>query len=111
MKERLISFIRFANNRNLEYFNLLDIFMHLFRSIIHEGLNINAFKDKEGDRISVDNMHTPKSCGRELIDSPVVGVFHSPTIDAEYVFVSPNIVTLFDITLMNVYLVNNQEIN
>ena len=27
MKERLISFIRFANNRNLEYFNLLDNFM------------------------------------------------------------------------------------
>ena len=29
MKERLISFIRFANNRDLEYFNLLDIFMCL----------------------------------------------------------------------------------
>ena len=27
VKERLISFIRFANNRNLEYLNLLDIFM------------------------------------------------------------------------------------
>ena len=111
MKERLISFIGFANNRNLEYFILLDIFMHLFKSIICEGSNINAFKDKDGDRISVDNMHTPKACGRELIDSPVVGVFHPPTIDVKYVFVSPNIVTLFDITLMNVYLINNQEIN
>ena len=29
MKERLLSFIRFANNRNLKYFNLLDIFMCL----------------------------------------------------------------------------------
>ena len=85
--------------------------MHLFKSIICEGLNINAFKDEEGDKIGVDNTHTLKSCGRESIDSPVVGVFHSPTIDAEYVFVPPNIVTLFDITLMNVYLVNNQEIN
>ena len=75
MKERLISFIRFANNRNLEYFNLLDIFMHLFKSIIHEDLNINVLKDKEGDQISVDNMHTLKSCGRESIDSPVVGIF------------------------------------
>ena len=27
MKERLIYFIRFANNRNLEYLNLLDILM------------------------------------------------------------------------------------
>ena len=29
MKERLVSFIRFVDNRNLEYLNLLDIFMCL----------------------------------------------------------------------------------
>ena len=85
--------------------------MHLFKSIIHEDLNINVFKDKEGDRISVDNTHTQRACGRELTDSPTVSDSHSPTIDVEYVFISPNIVTLFDITLMNVYLINNQEIN
>ena len=95
MKERLISFIRFANNRNLEYLNLLDIFIHLFKSIIHEDLNINVFKDKEGDRISVDNMHTLKACGRELTDSSIVSDSHSPTIDAKYIFVPPNIVTPF----------------
>ena len=86
--------------------------MHLFKNIICEGLNINAFKDDEGDKISVDSTHTQRACGRELTDSPVVSDSHSPTIDVEYIFVSPNIVTLFDITfLMNVYLSNNQEIN
>ena len=85
--------------------------MHLFKSIIHEDLNINVFKDKEDDKISVDNTHTQRVCRRELTNLPVVGVSYSPTIDIEYVFVSPNIVTLFEITLMNVYLVNNQEIN
>ena len=85
--------------------------MHLFKNIICEGLNINAFKDEEGDKISVDNTHTQRACGRELTDSPTVSDSHSPTIDVEYVFASPNIVTLFDITLMNVYLFNNQEIS
>ena len=96
MKERLISSIGFANNSNLEYFILLDIFMHFFRNIIREGLNINVFKDEEGDKISVDSTHTWRACGRELIDSPIVGVFHSSTIDVKYVFVSSNIVTLFN---------------
>ena len=74
-------------------------------------MNINIFKHEESDKASVDSTHTQGACGGDLIDSPVVGVFHPPTIDAEYVFVSPNIVTLFDTTLMNVYLINNQEIN
>ena len=100
MKERLISLIRFANNRNLEYFNSLGIFMHLFKSIICEGLNINAFKDEEGDKISVDNTHTPKASGRESIDSPAVGIFHSPTIDAEYVLVFFQIPSLSFLTLL-----------
>ena len=85
--------------------------MYLFKNRFHEGLNINAFKDEEGDKISVDNAHTQRACGRELTDSPVVGVSYSPTIDVEYIFVSPNIVTLFNISLINVYLINNQEIN
>ena len=76
-----------------------------------EGLNINPFKNEEGDKTSVDNTHTHRACGRESTDSPVVSVSHSPTIDAEYVFVFPNIVTFFNITLINVYLINNQEIN
>ena len=85
--------------------------MYLFKNRICEGLNIYAFKDEEGDKTSVDNTHTQRACGRELTDSPVMSDSYSPTIDVEYVFVSPNIVTLFDTTLMNVYLINNQEIN
>ena len=85
--------------------------MYLFKNRIHEGLNINSFKNEEGDKTSVDNTHTQRACGRESTDSPVVSVSHSPTIDAKYVFVFPNIVTFFNITLINVYLINNQEIN
>ena len=85
--------------------------MCLFKNKIHEGLDINAFKDEEGDKISVDNTHTQRACRRELTDSPIVSDSHSPTIDVEYVFVFPNIVTLFDTTLMNVYFINSQEIN
>ena len=85
--------------------------MYLFKNKICEGLNINSFKNKEGDKTSVDNTHTQGACGRESTDSPVVSVSHSPTIDIEYVFVPPNIVTLFNISLINVYLINNQEIN
>ena len=81
--------------------------MYLFKNKIHEGLNINPFKNEEGDKTSVDNTHTQRACGRELTDSPVVGVSYSPTIDVEYVFVSLNIVTLFNTTLMDVYLINN----
>ena len=75
--------------------------MYLFKNKIHEGLNINPFKNEEGDKISVDNTHTQRACERELSDSPTVGVSHSPTIDAEYVFVFSNIVTLFNITSIN----------
>ena len=89
----------------------MDILVYLFKNRIHEGLNINPFKNEESDKTSVDNTHTQGACGRELTDSPAVSVSHSPTIDAEYVFVSPNIVTIFNITLINVYLINNQEIN
>ena len=85
--------------------------MYLFKNKICEGLNINPFKNEEGDKTSVDNTHTQRACGRESTVSPVVSDSHSPTIDAEYIFVSPNIVTHFNITLINVYLINNQEIN
>ena len=85
--------------------------MSNFKNRICEHSNINVFKQEESDKASVDSTHTSKSCGGELIDSPVVGVFHSPTIDAEYVFVSSNTITLFIITLINDYLINNQEIN
>ena len=85
--------------------------MYLFKNKICEGLNVNAFKDEEGDRTSVDNTHTQRECGRELTGSPIVSDSHSPAIDVKYVFVSPNIVTPFNISLINVYLINNQEIN
>ena len=57
-------------------------------------MNINPFKNEEGDKTSVDNTHTQEACGGEPTDSPAVSVSHSPTIDAEYVFVFTNIVTL-----------------
>ena len=85
--------------------------MCLFKNRICEGLNINPFKNEENDKTSVDNTHTQGACGRELIDPPAVSVSHSPTIDAEYVFVFSNIVTIFKISLINIYLINNQEIN
>ena len=85
--------------------------MYLFKKKICEDLNINSFKNEEGDKTSVDNTHTQRACERELTVSPVVNDSHSLTIDAEYVFVPPNIVTLFNISLINVYLINNQEIN
>ena len=61
--------------------------MYLFKNKIREGLNINPFKNEEGDKISVDSTHTERACGRESTVSPVVSDSHSPTIDAEYVFV------------------------
>ena len=78
--------------------------MYLFKNRIHKGLNINPFKNEESDKTSVDNTHTQGACGRELTDSPAVSVSHPPTIDAEYAFVFPNIVTIFKITLINDYL-------
>ena len=51
----------------------------------------------------VDSTHTQGACGGDSIDPPTVGVSHSPTIDAEYVFVSSNTVTILRITLMNDY--------
>ena len=82
----------------------MDILVYLFKNRIHEGLNINPFKNEESDKTSVDNTHTQGACGRELTDSPAVSVSHSLTIDAEYVFVFSNIVTIFKITLINDYL-------
>ena len=43
---------------------------------------------------SVDSTHTQGACGRDSIDPSTVGVSHSPTTEAEYVFVSSNIVTI-----------------
>ena len=40
-------------------------------------------------------IHTQEACGREPTDSLAVSVSHPLTIDAEYVFVFPNIVTIF----------------
>ena len=69
--------------------------MSNFKNRICEYSNINVFKQEESDKASVDSTHTQGACGRESTDSPVVGVLHSPTIDAEYVFVFSNTVTIF----------------
>ena len=85
--------------------------MSNLKNNICEYLNINVFKHKESDKTSVDNTHTHGACGGELTDSLTVSVSHPPTIDAKYVFVFSNTVTIFKITLINDYLINNQEIN
>ena len=85
--------------------------MSNLKNRICKYLNINVFKHEEGDNTSVDSTHTRGACGRELIDPPAVSVSHPPTIDAEYVFVFSNTITIFKITLINDYLINNQEIN
>ena len=54
-----------------------------------------SFKQEESDKASVDSTHTQGACGRESIDSPTVSILHSPTIDAEYVLVSSNAITIF----------------
>ena len=97
MKERLIFFIKLVDNRCLKYPNLLDILVYLFKNRICEYLNINFFKNEESDKTSVDNTHTQGAYGEELINSPVVSVSHSLTTDAEYIFVSSNIITIFNI--------------
>ena len=61
--------------------------MSNFKNRICKHLNINVFEQEESDKASVDSTHTQGACGRESIDSPVVGVLHSPAIDAKYVSV------------------------
>ena len=43
---------------------------------------------------SVDSTHTQGACGGDSIDPPTGGVSHLPSTEAEYVFVSSNIVTI-----------------
>ena len=71
--------------------------MYLFKKRSCEYLNINFFKNEESDKKSVDNTHTQGAYGGELMDPPVVSGCHSLTTDAEYVFVSSNIITIFNI--------------
>ena len=78
--------------------------MYLFKNRSHKYLNINFFKNEESDKTGAYNTHTQGVCGRELTDSLAVSVSHPLTIDAEYVFVFSNIVTIFKITLINHYL-------
>ena len=60
---------------------------------------------------SVDSTHTQGACEGESIDSPTVSILLSPTTDVKYVFVSSNTITFLKITLINDYLINNQEVN
>ena len=83
----------------LKYPISLDISMCIYlKKLIHKYLNINFFKNEESDKTSVDNTHTQGAYGEELVDSSAVSVSHSLTIDAEYVFVFSNIITIFSIT-------------
>ena len=84
--------------------------MYLLKNRIHEGFNVNSFKNKESDKTSVDNTHAQRACGRESTDLPAVSVSHSLTIDTEYAFVFSNIVTIFKITLVNNYLLTINSI-
>ena len=74
-------------------------------------MNINVFKHEESDKTSADSTHTWGACGRKLIDPPAVSISHPSTIDTEYVFVFSNTITIFNISLINDYLINIQEIN
>ena len=55
---------------------------------------ITIFKHEESVKAGVDSTHTQGACGGDSIDPPTVGVSHSPTTDAEYVFVSSNTVAI-----------------
>ena len=72
--------------------------MYLFKSRIHEYLNINSFKNEESDKMSADSAHVQGASGGESTNSPVVSSSYSLTIDAEYVFCFSNIITIFNIT-------------
>ena len=65
MKERLIFFICSANNRNLKYFNLLDIFIYLtFKNRICEYSNIDVFKHEESVKAGVgQHTYSGSVCG------------------------------------------------
>ena len=78
-----------------------------FKNRICEYPNINVFKHEESVKVSVDNAHTHGACGGDLMDSPIADVLHSSAIDVEYVFVSSNTVTIFEIILINVYHISN----
>ena len=78
--------------------------MYLFKNRICKYLNINFFKNEESDKTSTDNAHVQEACGGESIDSSAVSVSHPLTINAKYVFVFSDIVTIFKITLINDYL-------
>ena len=72
--------------------------MYLFKKRIHEYLNIDSFKNKESDKMSIDNAHIQGAYGGESMDSLAVSVSCCLTIDTEYVFVFSNIITIFNIT-------------
>ena len=50
-------------------------------------MNINSFKNEEGDKDSADRAHVQEASGGKSTNSLVVSGSHSLTIDAEYVFI------------------------
>ena len=61
--------------------------MCLLKNRIREHFNINFFKDKESDKMSVDTAHVQRTSGGEPTNSPTLSSPSSLTIDAEYVFI------------------------
>ena len=95
MKERLIFFINSAQQQKFKVFYFTGHFcVANLRIEFCEYSIITVFKHEESVKTGVDSTHTQGACGGDLIDPPTVGVSHSPIIDAEYVFVSSNIVTV-----------------
>ena len=95
MKKRLIFLINSAQQQKFKVSQFTGHFVCLnLRIEFHKYSIITVFKHEESVKTGVDSTHIQGACGGDLIDPPTMGASHSPTIDAEYVFVSSNIVTV-----------------
>ena len=95
MKKRLIFLINSAQQQKFKVSQFTGHFVCLnLRIEFRKYSIITVFKHEESVKTGVDSTHTQGTCGEDLINLPTVGVSHSPAIDAEYVFVSLNIVTI-----------------
>ena len=61
--------------------------MYPFKNRICEHLNINFFRNKESDKMSAESAHVQKISEGESTNSLMLCSPHSPTIDAEYLFI------------------------
>ena len=58
-----------------------------FKNRIYKHFNINFFKNEESDKMSAESAHVQKMSEGESTNSPMLSSPHSPSIDAEYVFI------------------------